>query len=120
MQGPVPTPPARPIDRGQGQAVSSDAAKRAPAQSATAPAQSATVVRAPIAPVSASAKATPAPLAPARKVATGEAQANFQARFAPAVSGQGTLGTLDPGSAAPVSAFAPRTDQALTSGRGLY
>jgi hypothetical protein len=70
--------------------------------------------------VSASAKATQPPPAPTRKVATGEAQTNFQARFAPAVSGQGALGTLDPGSAAPISAFAPRTDQALTSGRGLY
>jgi rare lipoprotein A len=127
-RGAVPTPPDRPFDLGREEGPTR-LAKRAPAGG-----QASDVVRAPIAPVVASArtaakpvpaaKSAPAPNAlPPSRFAAADSPTNFATRFAP-VAHTPVTADIEPRRTAPATAYAPvapvRSDAALLSGRGLY
>jgi rare lipoprotein A len=128
-RGAVPTPPDRPFDLGREEGPTR-VAKRAPTS-----AQASDITRAPIAPVTASArtaarpvpapKSAPAPYAtPPSRFAAAESPTNFETRFAPVGHTPVTADGIEPRRTAPATAYAPvapgRSDAALVSGRGLY
>jgi rare lipoprotein A len=104
-RGPVPTPPERPYELGQDEPPAR-VARRAPEVSA--------VARAP-APRPQLATATPQPTAAPNRPAAVETMASFDSRFGPAAAMPSA--TVNSG---PLSAYAPRSEGAVMTGRGLY